>query len=293
MIQDIFPHQLKNQYLQDAVPRDEDFVLVFRGTALLMKRTDNNSIRFPNIKEIACNNNYIYLFQLDLVSFYLFPFFEKNQSEMTTEYELLQKRLPEYEFVEIREIRSREMQPKENIFAAITGKHLMDWYRDTKFCGRCGCRMQHSEKERAMICTKCGYTAYPRIMPAVIVGVINQNKLLLTKYKTGYQHNALIAGFTEIGETLEETVAREVFEEAGIHVKNIRYYKSQPWGLPNDILVGFYCEVDGDTRITMDEGELKYAEWVEREEIVLQPDDFSLTNEMMRMFKEGKIRELQ
>ena len=70
--------------------------------------------------------------------------------------------------------------------------------------------------------------------------------------------------------------------------KNIRYYKSQPWGVVDDILVGFYCDVDGDDAIKMDEGELKVAEWRAREEIELQPDDFSLTNEMMKMFKEGR-----
>ena len=102
-------------------------------------------------------------------------------------------------------------------------------------------------------------------------------------------HNALIAGFTEIGETAEETVQREVMEEAGIKVKNITYYKSQPWGSANDILLGYYCEVDGSDIITMDSEELKYAEWVNREDIVLQPGNFSLTNEMMRMFKEGKV----
>ena len=78
-------------------------------------------------------------------------------------------------------------------------------------------------------------------------------------------------------------------EEAGIRVKNITYYKSQPWGIAQDILMGFFCEVDGDDTIRMDGNELKYAQWVERKDIVLQPTDYSLTNEMMRMFKEGKI----
>ena len=95
-----------------------------------------------------------------------------------------------------------------------------------------------------------------------------------------------MAGFTEIGETLEETVAREVMEETGVRVKNIRYYKSQPWGMAQDILAGFFCEADGDAQIRMDENELRYAQWVKREEIELQPNNLSLTNEMMRMFKE-------
>ena len=84
-------------------------------------------------------------------------------------------------------------------------------------------------------------------------------------------------------------MAREVMEEAGIRVKNIRYYKSQPWGVASDILAGFFCEVDGDDRITMDRSELKYARWVPRQEIILQPTDYSLTNEMMRRFRDGEI----
>ena len=136
-----------------------------------------------------------------------------------------------------------------------------------------------------LYCPACNYTAYPRIMPAVIVGVINGDRILITRYNRGYAHNALIAGFTEIGETVEETVAREVMEETGVKVKNIRYYKSQPWGSANDILLGFYCDLDGDDTINMDSHELKYAEWVKREDIELQPGTFSLTNEMMKRFK--------
>ena len=81
---------------------------------------------------------------------------------------------------------------------------------------------------------------------------------------------------------------REVMEEVGLKVRNIRYYKSQPWAIADDILAGFYCDVDGDTTIRLDTSELKEGVWMRREEVVLQPDDYSLTNEMMMMFKEGK-----
>ena len=148
--------------------------------------------------------------------------------------------------------------------------------------------MKHDAVERAMYCPACGSKVYPRINPAVIIGVTNGDRLLLTKYKTGFAHNALVAGFTEFGETLEQTVAREVMEEVGLRVKHIRYYKSQPWGVAADILTGFFCQVDGDDAIRMDASELKSAEWVRREDIVLQPNDYSLTNEMMRLFKENK-----
>ncbi len=143
------------------------------------------------------------------------------------------------------------------------------------------------EKERALACPSCKHVVYPRINPAVIVGVKNGDSLLLTRYRTGYGHNALVAGFTEIGETLEETVKREVMEEAGLKVKNIRYHKSQPWGMAQDLLMGFYCDAEDDAVIHMDENELKYAEWVRRDDIVLQPNDLSLTNDMMKQFKQN------
>ena len=180
-------------------------------------------------------------------------------------------------------------EPRETAYALFTAYHLAVWYRDSRYCGRCGKKTIHSSTERAMVCPDCGNVIYPRINPAVIVGVINKDRLLITKYARGYGGSALVAGFTEIGETFEETVAREVQEETGLSVRNIRYYKSQPWGPAADILAGYYCEVDGNEEITIDASELKTAQWVKREDIVLQDNDWSLTNEMMKVFKEGKI----
>ena len=124
-------------------------------------------------------------------------------------------------------------------------------------------------------------------MPAVIVGVTNGNQLLLTKYAhRNLPYYALIAGFVEIGETVEECVQREVMEEVGLKVKNIRYYKSQPWGVVQDLLMGFFCAVDGDTTIKLERNELKEAVWTAREDIIGQSDDWSLTHNMMMKFKE-------
>ena len=98
---------------------------------------------------------------------------------------------------------------------------------------------------------------------------------------------ALVAGFAEIGESFEETVKREVKEETGLEVTNIRYYKSQPWGFSGDLLSGYFCDVTGDTAIKIDNRELKEAIWMPRADIPGQNDDFSLTNEMMMAFKDG------
>ena len=104
-----------------------------------------------------------------------------------------------------------------------------------------------------------------------------------------FKKYALLAGFNEIGESIEETVRREVMEEVGLKVKNIRYYKSQPWSFTDTLLLGFFCELDGDDTITLDQDELALAEWFEREKMPVKEEDLSLTNEMMMAFKNGDV----
>ena len=131
---------------------------------------------------------------------------------------------------------------------------------------------------------------YPKICPAVIIGVTDGDRILMSKYAgRTYKKYALLAGFTEIGETVEQTVAREVMEEVGLKVKNIRYYKSQPWAFSDTLLMGFYCDLDGEDKITLDQNELALAEWFEREEIPVEPSRDSLTNEMIIQFKNGAV----
>ena len=275
MIQDIFPHKLDNHYYPARKADASSIVIAFKDQDVLVKGD-----LFPRVEDLPDVNSedLIYLFSLDDENNYFF--LDAKSADL--------KILQGYEFVNVRTFRRSGTAKKYRVFLAYTALQLANWYRGNKYCGWCGRETFRDDKERALRC-ECGNVIYPRIVPAVIVGITNGDKILVTKYKTGFAHFALVAGFTEIGETLEETVAREAMEETGIKVKNIRYYKSQPWGVVDDILVGFYCDVDGDDTIRMDEGELKVAEWRTREEIELQPDDFSLTNEMMKMFKEGRI----
>ncbi|MBR0328228.1 MAG: NUDIX domain-containing protein, partial [Selenomonadaceae bacterium] len=130
----------------------------------------------------------------------------------------------------------------------------------------------------------CGLIEYPKISPAVIVAVTDGDKLLLTRYADRpYRGPALIAGFVEIGETLEDTVRREVLEEVGLHVKNIRYYKNQPWSFTDTMLVGFYCDLDGEAEIHLDRNELCEGVWMDRSELPVRENDVSLTAEMIEM----------
>lgn len=140
-----------------------------------------------------------------------------------------------------------------------------------------------------MRCPSCEHVVYPKIMPAVIVGVIHEGKLLTSRYAgRAYGGLALIAGFVEIGETGEDTVRREVMEEVGLKVKNITYFATQPWGFESDLLLGYFCEVDGDPTIHVDHRELATAEWMDAE--MLQKEELqtiTLTATMMDTFRKG------
>ncbi len=283
MIQDIFPAKFYNHYEEQKPCASDSAFLFSEGKVLARYNQFAQSLSFPTCGAFSSQKlSATYLFSIDNQKYFLMP----EKAGVPTD-------LSDFSFFTLRQLRDLPLAPeaKTSLFAAFSAYHLWKWYDDNKFCGHCGHSLEHDSVERALFCPDCKSKIYPRINPAVIIGILNQkkDKILITKYRTGYAHSALVAGFTEFGETLEQTVEREVMEEVGLKVKNIRYYKSQPWALAQDLLAGFFCEVDGDETIRMDEGELRYAEWVSREEVELQPNDYSLTNEMMKMFKTGGI----
>ena len=220
MIQDIYPSKLNNEFLKYEIT-DEDNLLFFDHDGKILVREEEGTIIFTTGLERQ-DNQIVYLFSIDEKRYFL--------SIDSLEYQ--KEGFSYHSFIEIRDRFSGA-----EVYAVFTAYHLWKWYTDNVYCGKCGKKLILDEKERALRCPKCGNIIYPRINPAVIVGVKKGDYLLITRYRTGFKHNALIAGFTEIGETLEETVEREAMEEAGVHVKNIQYYKSQPWGIAQDILV--------------------------------------------------------
>ena len=276
MIQDIAPKRLDNQYKPDAAPQDDSVVFYFRDGKVLVRQDEGKL--FPTYAQHQRPQDCVYLFTIGRKAFFLL---------LSAEDPVIPAG---FDFEPVRSIRSNKEAKLPSFYAFYTALHLSGWYRVNRFCGACGQPTVLDTKERALRCTHCGNIIYPRINPAVIVGVLHDGKILVTKYARNAEvpYYALIAGFTEIGETLEETVKREVMEETGLHVKNIRYYKSQPWGSAADILAGFYCDLDGSPEIHMARQELSRALWASPADVILQPDDWSLTNEMMQRFKEGK-----
>lgn len=184
----------------------------------------------------------------------------------------------------------RTLPSQADALLLITAWHLIVWYRRNRFCGACGAAMTLSKTERALCCPSCRQTVYPTISPAVSVAITDQDRLLLARSAHAtFTHFSLIAGYTEVGETLEETVAREVMEEVGLKVRNIRYIGSQAWGLSQSEMIGFHAELDGPDKITIQESELSDARWFHRQELTPDPDPASLSFTMIELFRQRKL----
>ena len=278
MIQDIGEHTFDNQY-HPCPPDRESYALYYEDHAALVRKYPDR-IEFPKFRDIERLNediyeDAVYLFSIDGERYYLVEEINRERQSHFT--------------MENTEI-FRYAEPQYLAFAGITGYQLHNWYQSRRFCGKCGRRMKKDSKERMLYCESCHNMEFPKICPAVIIGVTDGDKILMSKYAgRTYKKYALLAGFTEIGETLEETVQREVMEEVGLKVMNIRYYKSQPWSFTDTLLMGFYCDLDGGAAITLDREELAMAEWFQRDEIPVEPERDSITNEMIIRFKNGEV----
>ncbi len=276
MIQDIGCHTYHNEYVPVAIQPDS-IVLAYRGRTVLARVQEGSKyFSYPTYQDIAAYTDgpFRWLFRED-----------------DSPYFLALSDIPETNgFVYVSINFMRAAQPRFQAFAGVTGLSLCQWYANHRYCGQCGKPMEHSRTERMMYCRACHTMMYPQICPAVIVAVRNGDELLVSKYAgREYKRVALLAGFAEIGETIEQTVHREVMEEVGIHVKNLQFYKSQPWCFTDTLLFGFFCDLDGDSTLHVDHHELSMAQWVRREDLPDDPEQASLTMEMITLFKEGKM----
>ena len=159
-----------------------------------------------------------------------------------------------------------------------------DWYISHRFCGRCGTPTLLDEKDMMLKCPNCGQNHYPRIAPAIIVAIRNGDKLLMAKHS--YHDNiryALIAGFVEPGESIEDAVHREVLEEVGIKIKNLKYQRSQSWPFPNSLMLGFTAEYESG-QIKVDGDEIVKAAWFKNDEIIRYGTDISISDWLIQQF---------
>lgn len=293
MIHEIAPHKLDNQFkIQD--PKLTDYCILYNGSKTLLKKVEpayssantnegKCSYAIPTVGEILkalgktqddlADFEGHYILSIDDRAFFLQQVAEDFVAPAS------------FEFMGNRSF--RPMGPLERL-GGVTTAHVAHWESLNKFCGKCGNITIRGDKERSIICPKCGNTIYPRISPVVIVAVRNGEKLLMA-------HNIdnpnprlfLISGFVEVGESLEQAAHREVMEEAGVKIKNLKYFGSQPWPFSDSLIAGWTAELDGDDTIHMQEAELSEALWVKREDIPPYETDVSISCCLIEDFRKG------
>lgn len=268
MIQDTAPHTFDATWRQTE-PQEQDAVFAFRNRGVLAASV--SPFRLPTADAFD-PERLRYLFSLDGK-----PCF------------LATGPLPEgMETVPFERLKG----PRSPILplALATARHLAWWYGRNVFCGSCGKPMEHEHAQRALRCPSCGTETFPTIMPAVIVGLWHDDRILLTRYNphhSAYQGPALIAGFCEIGESAEQTVAREVREEVGLDVRSVTYFGSQPWGTSGDLLLGYFCQPARLRTMDLETDELASARWTSRKELsAVSCDTLSLTGTMIAFFRD-------
>lgn len=269
MLQEIAPHIYRNEY-RPTTPKASDPAILWHDGKIAMQRQEA-AVLLPRISQVE-SDAWQYLFSVDETAYFLCM----EQADLPEGFEWLPSRGVD------------DSIPRHESFALGVAASLARWYTGRRFCGACGEKMQHSDKERAMVCPACGKTVYPTISPAVIVGVVDGDRLLLTRYAgrpTG--RYALVAGFNEIGEGIEATVKREVKEETGLEVSDLKFFASQPWCMSDSLLMGFYCRLSGENKIVLQEDELAEAKWFSREEIPTNHSVLSLTGNMIEFFREN------
>ena len=277
MIHEIFPHQFNNQFIIAAGIQEDDYILHYHEKSLLLKATvDGFELpRKKDVSDVINSTEGTFLFSLNNVRCFLIW---NNPTSLNEKF--IYKEISFF----------RTLNPPEIAWVGIVGFQLMNWYLQNKFCGKCGSKTIEKHDERAIICPNCQTVVFPDISPAIIVAIVSGNKILLA-HNSNFEENrySLVAGYAEIGESLEETVKREVKEEVGLDIKNIRYYKSQPWPFSGSMMIGFIAEADDIQPVCPDNIEITDAKWFSRGNLPNHPPKISIAGEMIDKFEKNEL----
>jgi len=254
----------------------DPFVLAFQGDALLLKQTgDDAGVGLPcrsDIEQLGIDGR--------------FPMVVGEIDGRPVEAWDVPQPLELPDDWRLQGIRSLFGIVHEQLFVLIgRAAHLIHWRRTSEHCGVCGSITELTGSDFAVRCPSCGFTQFPRISPSVVVLIEDGSRCLLT-HESAFQTGLFtcLAGFVEPGETLEQAIHREVSEEAGLEVSDLRYFGSQPWPYPDGLMVGFHARYAGGALRKRD-GELKEAQWFDVAELPLLPGSFSLARQLIDDFR--------
>ncbi|MDR0628761.1 MAG: NAD(+) diphosphatase [Treponema sp.] len=202
---------------------------------------------------------------------------------------------PQWRKIPLRQVIALMTQGTAPTGSGLTGPifrayHIIQWRRESRFCGSCGSPNQDAPQEPARMCPVCGRVEYPRIAPAIIVIIINDQGQALLAHNKQFLPGmySLIAGFNEAGETLESTLAREIREEVGLTVQDVRYVTSQPWPFPYSLMLGFRARYAGGS-IQVDGVEIEDARWFDRDRVPDLPGLGSVSRYLINQWLAGNF----
>lgn len=275
MLHNIEPHVFNNAFVENATEQENDYILCYKENMILLLQAGND-YTIPKRSDFDVefgDDNTQFLFTIDEVKCFILKEYMGSKPDFIYQ---------DHQFL-------RTMPDKELLYIGAVGFHFYKWMDEHRFCSRCGTITKFKESERAIFCPSCELTVYPKISPAIIVAITCNDKILLAKGKH-YRFNfySLVAGYADFGESLEQTVIREVKEEVGIDVKNIRYYGSQPWPFSSSMMIGYFAEADDQQPIVIDTNELHDAQWFGRDNMPETPSNISIAGEMIGLFKKGE-----
>lgn len=260
-----------HRHAPDKKPLPHEAAIVLSGQKVLLRVSDGKTPEFPSCDLVAAfahnTKSPLHVGLLDGGPCWLY---EMTEGEPP---------LPGYDWLEIRPCITILTAGQWNALGcALT---LLWWRNNHRFCGACGTETVEADEERARRCPNCGALFYPSQSAAVIV-TVTKNDTILLAHNNNFpsQIHSLIAGFVDPGETLEETVVREIREEVGIEVQNIRYARSQPWPFPNSLMLGFHAEWKSG-EIKPDGREIKIAGWFTRDKLPTLPRPGSISRELI------------
>lgn len=253
---------------------ENDLCFIYQNKEILLRKSEGLEIpSYKECKTLIEKENVWYLGKWKGTSCYAYGLTEKIELE-------------QLEWIGFRDPRWSEAIELYQV--AVKAQHLLNWDKSTKYCGCCGKLNERKQDERAKQCPSCGNLQFPRISPAIIVGIKKGEEILMA-HNSGFREGlySVIAGFVEQGETLETAVKREVYEEVGIKIKNIKYYQSMPWNSVDSLMLGFTAEYESG-EIKVDGKEIVDARWCDKDHMPeVLPDKIStawhIINEIMKL----------